>query len=377
MGDPIALAVPVFFVLITIEILVARRRGLAVYRFTDALTDLSCGITSQVVLLLYASAQLAIYDWVHAHASLVTWPRAWMQWALAFVGVDFLYYGWHRMSHEVGFLWAAHVVHHQSEDYNLAVALRQAVLTSWTVLPFYLPLAVLGVPTLVYAASVAASTLYQFWIHTQLVGHVRGPLGWILNLPAHHRVHHAVNPRYLDKNHGAILIVWDRLFGTYADETEAPVYGIVKPLDSFDPLWAQVQGWVELAQHARRAEGLRAKIAVWFLSPAALAAAYGPPRDTDVRARLARPKYDRPLSRATTRYVAAQYGVLLVVTFVLMMWHARIPTPALVLGALGVLGGVAAVGGLVEGKRWARPLEVARLVALAGAGATWVWTLRA
>jgi sterol desaturase/sphingolipid hydroxylase (fatty acid hydroxylase superfamily) len=218
MPDPIALAVPMFFVLIGLELAWAKRRGVKVYGFTDALTDLSCGITSQVVLLVRAAAQLGAYAWVYEHARLFTIEPTWLAWFVAFVGVDFLYYWWHRLSHEVNFLWAAHVVHHQSEDYNLAVALRQAVLTSWTALPFYLPLAVLGVPVAVYAIVHALSTLYQFRIHTQLVGRIRGPLDWILNLPSHHRVHHAINERYLDKNYGAMLIVWDRLFGTYAEE---------------------------------------------------------------------------------------------------------------------------------------------------------------
>jgi alkylglycerol monooxygenase len=141
--DPIALAVPFFFVLIGLELLLARRRGVSVYRFTDTLTDLSCGITSQVVLIFWAALQLAIYDGVYRHAHLLSltpsWGRPWLPWVVAFIGVDLLYYWWHRLSHEVNFLWAAHVVHHQSEDYNLAVALRQAVLTSWTALPFYLP----------------------------------------------------------------------------------------------------------------------------------------------------------------------------------------------------------------------------------------------
>jgi alkylglycerol monooxygenase len=173
--DLIALAVPVFFLLIGLELAVARARRRRVYRFTDSFGDLGCGITQRAVLLLFEASLLAGYAWVHAHWRLWTFPEGsvW-PWLVAIVGVDFAYYWWHRLSHEVNVLWAVHVVHHQSEDYNLAVALRQAVLSPVTVMPFYLPLAVLGVPVFVFFTVNALSTLYQFWIHTELIG----KLGW-------------------------------------------------------------------------------------------------------------------------------------------------------------------------------------------------------
>ena len=200
MRDYIALAIPFFFLLIGLELHLARRRGLRLYRVSDALTDIHCGVTSQIGVLFYGALQLAIYAGVYDTLRLLDYPSAWLTWTVAFIGVDFAYYWWHRLSHEVNFLWAAHIVHHQSEDYNFAVALRQALLTSWTSLVFYLPLAVLGVPPLVFAATLAFSTLYQFWIHTQLFAPRRGVVDYVFNLPSHHRVHHAVNPQYLDKN---------------------------------------------------------------------------------------------------------------------------------------------------------------------------------
>jgi sterol desaturase/sphingolipid hydroxylase (fatty acid hydroxylase superfamily) len=376
MHDPIALAVPLFFVLIAIELLWARRRRVSVYRFTDALTDLSCGITSQIVLLAWAATQLAAYAWVHDHHRLVTLApaggdRVWLAWAAAFVGVDFFYYWWHRLSHEVNFLWAAHVVHHQSEDYNLAVALRQAVLTSWTALPFYLPLAFLGVPPLVFAITHALSTLYQFWIHTQLVGKIRGPLDWILNLPSHHRVHHAINPRYLDKNYGATLIVWDRLFGTYIEETERPIYGITKPLGSFDPMWAQVHYWIELGAMTRAARRPIDKLRVWFASPAWKPEGHVSPA-TEPPPLASRIKYDRPVSRRLVAYVGAHYVVVVVATFVLLMWHHTIAKVPLALAGAAILGSLVAFGALMEGRRWAVPAEAARLLLAAAAVVMWL-----
>jgi alkylglycerol monooxygenase len=363
--DPIAFAVPFFFVLIGLELWWAKRRGVVVYRFADTLTDLSCGITSQIVLIFWAATQLAIYAFVFEHARLVnlspssapSWLGPALPWLVAFVGVDFLYYWWHRLSHEVNFLWAAHVVHHQSEDYNLAVALRQAVLTSWTALPFYLPLALLGVPTLVFAVVHALSTLYQFWIHTQLVGKIRGPVDWVLNLPSHHRVHHAINPQYLDKNYGATLVIWDRLFRTYEEENDAPVYGITKPLRSFDPMWAQVHYWLDMLRMMRAARRPIDKLRVWFASPAWKPDGYvveAPPVE-------GRTKYDRPISRGLSIYVVLQYVLVIAATFALLTWHHAIPRRVLCASAAAVLGALVAIGALLEARAWAKSAEVGRL----------------
>jgi alkylglycerol monooxygenase len=368
MHDPIALAVPIFFVMIGIELIWAKRRGVRVYRFNDAVTDLSCGISSQILHLAWAATQLAIYAWIYAQWRVITIAPIWLPWVVAFVGVDFLYYWWHRLSHEVNVLWAAHVVHHQSEDYNLAVALRQSVITSWTALPFYLPLAVLGVPPLVFAIVHALSTLYQFWIHTELVGRIRGPLDWILNLPSHHRVHHAINEPYLDKNYGATLIVWDRLFGTYAAETEKPVYGITSALGSFNPMWAQIHYWFELLTMTRAARRPFDRVRVWFASPAWKPEGFASKAPPSLHERI---KYDPPAPRGVLRYVAFHYLVVIVVTFALMMWHASIASSALVLGGLAVLGALVALGGLLERRRWAVYAEAARLTL--GAIALFAW----
>ena len=255
MTNYVALAIPFFFLLMGIEVWAARRRSVRIYRFNDALVDLSCGMTQQILLVFAVGVLGAGYLWLYQHR-FYTLRGAWA-WIVAFFTVDLIYYLWHRLSHRVNFLWAVHVVHHQSEDYNFAVALRQAVLSVWTIWPFHLPLALVGVPPVVFATVESFSTLYQFWIHTELVGR----LGWyerIFNTPSQHRVHHAVNPRYLDRNYAATLCIWDRLFGTFQEEREQPVFGLVKPLSSFNPIHAQVQAWAALwrsAREARRTQG--------------------------------------------------------------------------------------------------------------------------
>ena len=364
--DPIALAVPVFFVLIGLELLVARTRGRRVYRFTDSFADLGCGVTQRVVLLLFEVSLLAVYDLLYQHGRLWTFaPHSAWPWIIAIVGVDLGYYWWHRLSHEVNFLWAVHVVHHQSEDYNLAVALRQAVLSPITVMPFYLPLAVLGVPLFPFFIINALSTLYQFWIHTELVDRI-GVLEQVINTPSLHRVHHGVNPEYLDKNYAATFICWDQMFGSLRREEAPVIYGVSHPLRSFDPVWAQVQPLWALWQTMRRAPSVGEAIRYAFASPAWHPDWLGPIQPRRGVDPEALPKYDVEPGSGRTRYVFAQLSLVVLVAFALLTWHQALSVPALVAAVAWVLISLVAGAALLEGRRWAVGLELARMGALAG-----------
>jgi sterol desaturase/sphingolipid hydroxylase (fatty acid hydroxylase superfamily) len=364
--NPIALAIPVFLLAMGLELVVARVRRRAVYRTQDALADMGCGVAQQVAGVFFAASLLAAYEGVFRRA-LVHFPEgsAW-PWLVAFVWVDVAYYWWHRLSHEVNVLWAVHAVHHQSEDYNLAVALRQAILSSVTQLPFYLPLALLGVPTLVYATISALSTLYQFWIHTELVGRL-GPVEWVLNTPSAHRVHHAVNPRYLDRNYAATLIVWDRLFGSYAPERERAVFGVTKPFRSFNPVWAQLQPWSELLAKSRQLHGLD-RLRIWWKSPAWTPGGTSLPSEEQVQAR---PKFERPVARGIRRYAFVQFMPLIAATFLVLLWAEEASPRALGVVGLFTFWTLLTVGGLLDGARWAVPAELVRLAALAAALILW------
>jgi sterol desaturase/sphingolipid hydroxylase (fatty acid hydroxylase superfamily) len=317
MPNPIALAIPFFFLLMGVELFFARRRELKLYRFADAVVDLSCGMTQQILLVFSVGVLVSGYTWLYKFrvidfAKGSVWP-----WAIAFFAVDFVYYWWHRLSHEVNVLWAVHMVHHQSEDYNLAVALRQAVLSVWTIWPLHLPLALLGVPPAVFLIVDSVSTLYQFWIHTELIG----KLGWyerIFNTPAQHRVHHAVNPQYLDKNYAATLCIWDRLFGTFEEEVEQPVYGLVKPLGSFDPMWAQVHHFFEMAKRTGQYKGFDI-VRVWVKGPE-----WGyPPAPPATRA--GQRKHHVQLSVAEIAWLSATLLVALAGTTALLWFQETLP----------------------------------------------------
>ncbi len=356
----IALAVPFFFLLIAIELAVARRQRRTTYRFADAVSDLGCGISQRIVLLFIEALLVAAYVVVYQRFRVADLAGH-LVWAslLAFVAVDFIYYWWHRASHRLNFLWAAHVIHHQSEDFNLAVALRQSVLTPVTFTPFALPLALIGIPPLIYLAAISLNTLYQFWIHTELIGKL-GPLEAVLNTPSHHRVHHARNDVYLDRNYAAVFIIWDRLFGTFVPERERPDYGITKPLRSFNPLWAQLQPLAELGALSTTAPRWRDRLRVW-LAPPERSFAWAPAHTVAAGAE----KYDVPVSRPLRLYVVINFALAVLATFLLMLWSASLSRVQLTIFAALVLIAVVTAGGLMEKKRWARPLEIGRLVASA------------
>ena len=359
MVNLIALAIPFFFLGIGLELWVARRRGLKLYRLGDAMADMGCGVLQQVTGMLYLSVLVGGYAWLYEHARLVTLP-VWLGWVLAFVGVDFVYYWWHRLSHEVNFMWAAHVVHHQSEDYNLAVALRQSITTSVTYFPFQAVLALAGVPLIPMAVAASLSTLYQFWIHTELVGKL-GPLEKLINTPALHRVHHAINPKYLDRNHGATLIVWDRLFGTWQPEEEPCVYGTTRPLGSFNPLWAQVDQYVELFRRSRQAPSLGEALKVWVKSPAWKPRWFQGPVYPSPERREEQRKYQPETPPGQLKLAFALFVLLIVSTFCLLMWGgAFLSWPAQVTVVVLLYLGLRMVAARVENRPfWGLPASAA------------------
>ncbi len=360
----IALAIPFFFLLIGIELLVCRARGLSAYRLHDAVSSLSCGVGQQVIGVFATAFTFAAYDAVQRRFGVFAIaPSSPGAWVAILLGVDLGYYIEHRANHRVNALWATHAVHHQSEDYNLATALRQEWASGLLVWWVYLPLAAVGFPATMWVTAVTVNTLYQFWIHTRTVKRL-GPLEWILNTPSHHRVHHGVDPKYIDKNYAGMLIVWDRLFGTFAEEEEEPVYGTVKPLASFNAWWANAAEWARIAALSRSSRRLRDKLYAWIAPPEWRPADLGGPVVVPEVDRAAYRKHEVVTTLALDLYVV--FGFLLVAaSTTAYLWFAP-DAPRAELAAAGtvILVTLLAWGGLAEGKRWAVPLELARLVAV-------------
>ena len=319
----VALAVPAMLGLIAAEAALAWRLGRQVYRPAAAMSDIACGIVQQLAMLFLRGALVGAYTFVFLHLRFWSFaPGSPWVWILGLLGLDLMHYWWHRASHHVNVLWAAHVVHHQSEDFNLAVSLRHSAFTPLTALPFYLPLAIAGIPPHVYAAAHAGVVLYQFWVHTELVGPLPS-VEYVLVTPSVHRVHHALNTPYLDKNFGGVLTLWDRLFGTYRAEDEAPVYGSSSGLDTFSPLRVQVDHAVRLARRAARLTSLGDRVSVWFKGPSWKATV----EEANRVQRCA--KYDPATTRARILAGSALFAAALVATTLLMLLEPRIPRAVL------------------------------------------------
>nr|XP_055170454.1 alkylglycerol monooxygenase isoform X2 [Nyctereutes procyonoides] len=240
--DYVKQATPFFISLMLLELVISWiLKGKPPGRLDDALTSISAGVFSRLPSLFSRSIELTTYIYVWENYRLINlpWDSPWT-WYLTFLGVDFGYYWFHRMAHEVNIMWAGHQTHHSSEDYNLSTALRQSVLQIYTSWMFYSPLA-LFIPPSVYAVHLQFNLLYQFWIHTEVINNL-GPLELIINTPSHHRVHHGRNRYCIDKNYAGVLIIWDRIFGTFEAENEKVVYGLTHPINTFEPFQVQVTG---------------------------------------------------------------------------------------------------------------------------------------
>ena len=359
-------ATPVFFALIALELLVARWQGKKVYHSSDAINSLSLGVISQIAAVFTKLLTLGIYAWCAQHLALLHLPAdsLWV-WVSALLLYDFCYYWLHRFGHEVNILWAAHVVHHQSEDYNLSTALRQTgsgTLLGWL---FYLPMAIIGYPLEVFVVVALIDLLYQFWVHTEVVGR----LGWfdrVFCSPSNHRAHHAVNDKYLDRNYGGVLIIWDRLFGTFIeeDDKDPPIYGTRSPLRSWNPLWANVEVyWATLkdAWHARR---WRDKLLVWFKPPGwrpADVAERFPKSDFDITRERFAPTLPAPL----VIYSLIQFALLLAMGVHFLDLAKRLPASELLGYAAFLLLSLYALGAMTEWHRGSAWLELVRLAATA------------
>lgn len=374
--DYITYAVPLFVILILVELVCATVAGRQLFRLNDSLTDLACGMIEQLLGVFLKTALFAGYVLVYRHFRLLEiqhWSPG-MKWVAAgvlFLGVDCCFYWFHRFAHVMAFPWATHVVHHSSEELNLIVALRQSALEDAIAWVFYLPLALLGFPPLWFAAMFSFNLIWQFWCHTRLVGKL-GPLEWVFNTPSHHRVHHARNPQYLDKNYAGALIIWDRLFGTFEEEREEPVYGITKPLASWNPYWANVHYWVELARQSRRAPYCWDKWKVWVMPLGWTPRGLEPERHACEITPQRVLKYNARLPGVWNAYVFGHFLLTMGLGSALMhLAERRVSLWQLAPGSAALFLNLLVFGGLLERRRWAWWLELARL-GLVTAGSCWV-----
>ena len=361
--DFVPYAVPFFIALIVVELLADRWRGQRNYRVADAINSLSTGVLSTTTGLLTKGVGLLTYAFALKHLAVIELSAhsVWT-WVFAFVFYDFCYYWLHRCGHERNILWAAHSVHHQSEDYNLSTALRQTstgFVFGWV---FYLPMAVLGVPLLVFVTVATVNLLYQFWVHTRHVPKL-GWFEWCFVTPSNHRAHHAQNALYMDRNYGGVFIIWDRLFGTFQEEDDAEpvIFGVTTPLHSWNPLWANWQFYGQLLADAQRTERWRDKLRIWFMPtgwrPADVAAKY--PMSKPDLSRFE--KFEVPLPFRQQVYLASQFAVYVALGSYLLNLGETLSPQALMLGWGYMALGLFVLGAGLENRPWALKLEWLRL----------------
>ncbi len=239
-------AIPVFIATVIIEVILTVKVKMQEYEYKDAATSIAMGLGNVTIGLISKTLVLGVFYLVYNAFHLFDIPFVWWAWVLVLFVEDFVYYWYHRLSHENRFFWASHIVHHSSQKYNLSTALRQTWTGSFTSFIFWIPLVLVGFHPVMILVQMSISLLYQYWIHTELIDKLPKWFEYIFNTPSHHRVHHATNPQYLDRNHAGIFIIWDRLFGTFELEVEKPIYGLTTNINTFNPIKVAFLEWFGL-----------------------------------------------------------------------------------------------------------------------------------
>lgn len=359
-------AIPIFFLLIGIELLIARLHQKELYRFNDAVSNISCGISQQAIGVFIKTITLGAYVYCY-ELSPFRVPNTWWTYIVLFVAIDFLYYWFHRSAHEINFFWGTHVVHHQSEDYNLSVALRQSAFQSLISGIFYIPLAIIGFDPIPFLLINTIQTLYQFWIHTETIDKMPNWFEYIFNTPSHHRVHHGRNPKYIDKNHGGTLILFDRWFGSFQIEEESVVYGVTKSLSTWNPIWANLDYYNDLRKEFSRTKGFKDKIRLLINKPGWRSAAAGGPLFPPPIEKNEPIKYHTIIPNGLSIYISLQYIFLLLGTtlfLAMLSIDKHLFLIPILMSTILILWSVASFGLSADKRKLGFQLEISRLLVL-------------
>jgi sterol desaturase/sphingolipid hydroxylase (fatty acid hydroxylase superfamily) len=265
-NDPLPWFIPVFLLVICIESYISYKENRELYDVKDSAASIGTGIIYTIINSGMKLIAFQAFSYLHQFALIDFKITQWYAWILLFFADDFTFYWYHRLNHQVRLLWSSHINHHSSVQYNFSVALRKSWADSLYKFIFWLWLPLLGFPPLMVLLMMSISFIYQFWIHTQIIGKL-GFLELFMNTPSHHRVHHASNIRYLDRNHGGVLIIWDKLFGTFEEEKESPVFGITSNINSYNLLTISTHAFVDLWKDVKRSPDFKTKFKYIYMPP--------------------------------------------------------------------------------------------------------------
>ncbi|MBK7699775.1 MAG: sterol desaturase family protein [Saprospiraceae bacterium] len=345
-------AIPFFLILIALEYGVSMLMHKQVNRLFDTISSLSSGITNVIKDVLGLSIVIISYGWLVNHLAIYHIQSTILTYVLAFIGIDFAGYWIHRWSHEINVFWNRHIIHHSSEEFNLSCALRQSVSEIFALFTFtYIPMAILGIPAQVVAVVAPIQLFAQFWYHTRLI-HKMGWLEYILVTPSHHRVHHAINPEYMDKNYSQIFIIWDKLFGTFQPEKEEipAVYGVTRAVHTWNPWIINYQHLWLLISDAWRTKSWLDKLKIWVMPtgwrPADVSTAFPVPYTKEI---YLRNKYDTIASPLFKVWAVGQLLITLLLMMFLFNNIGTIPFSSVLLYGLFLFVNIFAYTSLMDG----------------------------
>lgn len=356
----LAFIMPVFLIFLLLEYKLAKRKKKEHYfKHESSVANVSIGIAERLINLFVAVWFYQVYDWIYTNYALFHIPDTWWVWIILMLSTDLIWYWYHRLGHEINFLWAAHIVHHQSEEFNLTVSARITTLQSLIRNIFYAILPLIGFhPTMVFTILLVHGA-YSFFTHTQLVG----KLGWlehVLITPSLHGIHHASDEKYLDKNYGDVFTFWDKLFGTFQLEEEKPKYGLTHPLKSYSFLWQHFHYYLELIEACKRADGFKQKCRIFFGNPATL--------DQNIRPQLEK-KFLLPRRKDEHQFKFKHYLNAQLIASILMLtgftaWFPVLGTADKLIIAVLVLLTLINCGALMEQHKYIYELECIRIIFL-------------
>jgi len=352
-------AIPLFVGFILLEYAIAKKKGLKYFNLHNSIANVSIGVAERLCDVFVAGLFYFVYDKVQKKYGLFHIGNGVFIWILLFIATDFIWYWYHRLGHEINIFWMAHIVHHQSEDYNLTVSARITVLQAifrhgfWLVLPF------IGFNAGMITAILLVHGLYPFFIHTRLIGKL-GILEYILVTPSHHRVHHASNEKYLDKNYGDVLIIWDKLFGTFVKEDEEAIYGLTKPLNTYSFLWQHFHFFIELWLAVKGTKGFIPKVKILFSKPEKIDASLRDIAEAMFNIHQNQTTIEKPLNK----YVVGQMVALLITLSTFILFEKYFSIKIKIAFSLVTILTLINCGAIMEQKRWVFYMEYIRLAVI-------------
>ncbi len=357
----LAFVLPAFFIFCALEYYLSIKKNKQVFSFSESVSNMNVGLFERTCDLFTTLVFHYFFVWLYEHYAIFNIKSGFITWILLFLATDLLWYWYHRFGHTVNILWSAHVVHHQSDDFNFTVAARITIFQAFFRSIFWSFIPILGFPPEMITTILLIHGAYPFFTHTQLVGKL-GVIEKIFVTPSHHRVHHSSNEKYLDKNFGDVLIIWDKIFGTYVeeDEKEKPVYGITAPLNSYSFLWQHFHFLLEIAVAFRRSKGIKAKLKAIFGLPDDL--------DPNIRRELEEKFLDlspkKPLTKTLIQFITFNTIITVLFVFLFLLFGFYQNVLQLVTGSLLVFVSVIHTGAMLEQRKWIFHIEFIRIFIL-------------